>query len=102
MVVHNKSDVPKALIAEFCRRHMIRRLALFGSIVHGDFGPESDVDVLVEFDPAAEVGLDFFTMEEELGRELGRKVDLHTAGSLSRRFREQVLAEAEDQYAPAR
>ena len=85
----------------FCRRHHIRRLALFGSVLRDDFSPESDVDVLVEFEPGQVPGLAFFSMEEELSTILGRKVDLNTPGFLSRYFRDQVLAEAENQYVAA-
>jgi predicted nucleotidyltransferase len=95
-------QLPAPEIAEFCRRHHVRKLALFGSVLRGDFGPESDVDVLVEFEPGARVGLRFFEMEEELSRLLGRKVDLNTPGFLSRQFRDAVLREAEVQYAAPR
>jgi hypothetical protein len=91
-------DIPKDTIADFCRRNRIRRLALFGSVLREDFGPQSDVDVLVEFEPGTRVGLRFFTLEEELSEILGRKVDLNTPGFLSRYFRDEVLAEAEVQY----
>jgi uncharacterized protein len=91
-------DIPKAEVAEFCRRHRIRRLALFGSILRDDFRPESDVDVLVEFEPGARVGLRFFAMERELSEILGRKVDLNTPGFLGTYYREGVLREAESQY----
>jgi len=92
-------DIPNDRIADFCRRNRIRRLALFGSVLRDDFGPDSDVDVLVEFEPAARVGLlRLAGMEIELGAILGRKVDLNTPGFLSDYFRDQVLAEAEVQY----
>ncbi len=65
-------------IAEYCQRNRIRRLALYGSVLRDDFTPESDVDVLVEFEPDARVGLAFFTMHEELSTILGRRVDLST------------------------
>jgi hypothetical protein len=91
-------DIPKERIAEFCRRNYIRRLALFGSVLRDDFTPESDVDVLVEFEPDARIGLRFFTMEQELSEILGRKVDLNTPGFLSKYSRDEVLAEAEVQY----
>jgi len=91
-------DIPKEEVAEFCRRNHIRRLALFGSVLRDDFGPDSDVDVLVEFEPGHVPGLAFFEMERELAELLGRKVDLNTPGFLSRYFREEVLAEAEVQY----
>lgn len=91
--------VDKQRIAAFCRRHRIRRLALFGSVLREDFGPDSDVDVLVEFEGGHAPGLAFFAMEKELSEIFGRKVDLNTPQFLSRYFRESVLAEAEDQYA---
>jgi len=93
--------VDRQKIVDFCRRHHIRRLAFFGSVLRNDFGPESDVDVLVEFEPDYVPGLAFFSIEEELSRILGRKVDLNTPGFLSPYFRDQVLAEAEVQYAQA-
>jgi predicted nucleotidyltransferase len=92
-------DIPSDKIADFCRRNRIRRLALFGSVLRDDFGPSSDVDVLVEFEPGARVGLlKLAGMEIELGEILGRTVDLNTPGFLSDYFREAVLAEAEVQY----
>jgi hypothetical protein len=91
-------DIPKDKIAAFCRRNHIRRLALFGSVLREDFRPESDVDVLVEFEPGTRVGLRFFDMEMELSEILGRKVDLNTPGFLSKYFRDRVLAEAEVQF----
>ena len=88
-------------IAEFCRRHHIRRLAFFGSVLRSDFRPDSDVDVLVEFEPEHVPG--FFQlagMERELSGLLGdRKVDLRTPQDLSHYFRNEVLAAAEVQYA---
>jgi len=93
-----KIDIPKGKIAEFCRRHHIRRLALFGSVLREDFRPGSDVDVLVEFEPGTRVGLDFFAMERELSEILGAKVDLNTPGFLSDEILETALAEAEVQY----
>jgi uncharacterized protein len=86
-------------LAEFCKRHQIRRLALFGSILRDDFGPNSDVDVLVEFYPGVRTGLRFFAIQDELSEILGRKVDLNTPECLSKYFRERVLADAEVQYA---
>ncbi len=89
-------DVDK--IADFCRRNHIRKLSLFGSVIRDDFTPESDVDVLVEFEPGHTPGLDFFVMDEELAQILGRKVDLNTEGFLSPYFRDEVLREAEVVY----
>ena len=91
-------DIPKEAVAQFCRRNHIRRLAFFGSVLRDDFTPESDVDVLVEFEKGTRVGLRFFTLEEELSDIIGRKVDLNTPGFLSRYFRDEVLAEAEVHY----
>lgn len=91
--------IPTGKVAGFCRRHHIRKLALFGSVLRDDFRAESDVDVLVEFEPSHTPGLAFFAMEDELSEMLGRKVDLHTADFLSRYFREDVLREAKVQYA---
>jgi len=90
--------IPKANISAFCRRHHIRWLSLFGSVLRDDFTPESDVDVLVEFEPGHTPGWEFVSMADELTEILGRGVDLHTPASLSRYFRDQVLAEAEEQY----
>ena len=94
-------DMPTERLAEFCRRHHIRSLSLFGSILRDDFRPDSDVDVLVEFKPDGPVGLRFFELEQELSGILGRKVDLSTPRFLSRYFRDEVLAEAEVQYGGA-
>jgi uncharacterized protein len=94
-------DIPREQIADFCRRNRIRRLALFGSVLHGNAGADSDVDVLVEFEPGVRVGLRFFDIQEELSALIGRKVDLNTPNFLSRYFRDQVLKEAKDLYAHA-
>ena len=87
-------------IAEFCRRNRIRRLAFFGSVLRDDFGPRSDVDVLVEIEPGAVVGLfKIHDMEQELSALLGgRAVQISTPKWLSKYFREQVLSEAEVAY----
>jgi len=91
--------VDRAKVAEFCRRHRIRKLSLFGSALRGEKTAESDVDVLVEFERGAVVGLlDLATMELELSDLLDRRVDLRTPSELSRYFRNRVLAEAEPQY----
>lgn len=96
--VQSRIQVPRDRIAAFCRRHGIRRLSLFGSVLRDDFGPDSDINVLVEFKPGIRTGLRFFAMQDELSSILGRKVDLNTPGSLSKYFRDQVLAEAQVQY----
>jgi predicted nucleotidyltransferase len=91
--------IPKDKIADFCRRHYIRRLSIFGSALRDDFTPDSDVDVLVEFQTGYEPGFSFFDMQDELSQLLGQKVDLHTPNFLSRYFRDKVVREAEVQYA---
>jgi predicted nucleotidyltransferase len=91
--------IDEGAIAEFCGQHHVRRLALFGSILRTDFGPESDIDVLVEFKPGHTPGFGFIGLQDELSRLLGRKVDLNTPQSLSAYFRDKVLAEAEVIYA---
>lgn len=93
--------IPKDKIADFCRRHHIRRLSVFGSALRDDFREDSDVDILVEFEPGHVPGLlKLARMERELSRLLGgRKVDLRTPDDLSRYFRAEVLKEAEVQYA---
>jgi uncharacterized protein len=96
-----KVFIDRGQLEQFCRRNHIRRLAFFGSVLRDDFGPESDIDVLVEFEPGHVPGLSFFSMEDELSRILGRKVDLNTPGFLSPHFRDQVLAEARVEYAEA-
>jgi len=90
--------VPEDIMGEFCRRYHIRKLAFFGSVVRDDFGHDSDVDVLVEFDPGHVPGLAFFAIEDDLSRILGRKVDLNTAQFLSPNVRAEALAEAEVHY----
>ena len=89
---------PKERIAEFCRKHHIKKLAIFGSVLGPDFRADSDIDVLVEFEAGHVPGLAFFTMEDELSGIFGRKVDLNTPQCLSRYFRDIVLKEAVVQY----
>lgn len=86
-------------IAAFCRRNAIRHLSFFGSVLRDDFGPQSDVDVLVEFKPDAVVGYFGMTrMERELSEMIGRKVDFRTPFELSRYFRGEVIEEALEEY----
>jgi uncharacterized protein len=94
-------SVDKESIAVFCRKHHIRRLALFGSVLREDFTPDSDIDVLADFEPGYLPGLfGIAQMERELSAILGgRRIDLRTAEDLSRYFRDDVLKEAEVQYA---
>lgn len=98
--METKLHIPKTQIAEFCRRNHIRQLAVFGSALRADFRPDSDLDILVEFEPEHVPGLfGLGRMERELSSLIGRKVDLRTPEDLSRYFRAKVLAEAEVQYA---
>ena len=91
-------EISNQAIEEFCRRHHIRRLALFGSILRDDFRPESDIDVLVTFEPDKTPGFGFIDVQDELSEILGHPVDLHTPASLSKYFRNEVLREAEALY----
>ena len=93
--------VPRQKLAEFCQRNHIRKLAFFGSVLRDDFGPQSDVDVLVEFEEGKTPGLAFFGMQAELSKILDHKVDLNTPGFLNKYFREQVLREAKVEYVQA-
>jgi predicted nucleotidyltransferase len=89
-------EVDRDRLTEFCRRHHIRRLAFFGSVLRDDFGPDSDADVLVEFEPEHIPGLEFMAMEQELAGILGRAVKISTPAFLSPDARERVMAEAEE------
>ena len=88
-------------IAAFCERNHIRKLSLFGSVLRDDFGPESDIDVLVEFEPGITPGLAFFAMRDELSEIVGRKVDFLTEGSLNKYIRDGILADARPVHAAA-
>jgi predicted nucleotidyltransferase len=95
----SRIEVPTEQIQAVCRRHGITKLALFGSVLRDDFRPDSDIDVLVEFQPGQTVGLfDMAEMELELSEIFGRKVDLRTPGDLSLYFRQRVLDTAEVRY----
>lgn len=95
--------IPRGKIAGFCQRYHIRKLSLFGSVLSDDFGPDSDVDVLVEFLPGHTPGyFGLYDMEKELSGLLGgRKADIRTSQDLSRYFRDQVIREASLQYEAA-
>ncbi len=96
----DKVPIPKNQIAAFCQRNHIRKLSLFGSVLRDDFGPESDIDVLVEFEPGAKVGLlKMARIERDLSELLKRKIDLRTPEDLSRYFRQEILNTATVQYA---
>ncbi len=91
--------IDKGKIAEICRRHHIQKLSLFGSILRDDFGPDSDVDVLVQYQPGKVVGFEVFDIEKELSGVFGHEVDLITEKYLNQRLRDRVLNSAEVQYA---
>ncbi len=88
-------DIPQQAIAKICQRYHVRRLALFGSVLHGELRSDSDLDMLVEFEAGHTPGFAFFDIESELSSILERKVDLNTPQFLSSDFRQQVEAEAE-------
>jgi predicted nucleotidyltransferase len=92
-------DVPPDEIAAFCKRHHIQELSLFGSVLRPDFGPDSDIDVLVEFEPEVRIGLKYFKIEDELTDLLGRRVDLTTKDGLHALIRNEVLARRQVVYA---
>ena len=101
--MNEQLSASREALAAFCREHGIKRLAVFGSALRDDFGPESDVDVLVEFEPDQTPGLlGIAGLESELsGFFSGRKVDLRTPEDLSSYFRQDVLATAEVQFPQA-
>jgi len=99
MRVHD-IEIPEDAIADFCRRHGVKRLALFGSILTDDFGPDSDIDILVEFQPSVRYSLlDLGGMWAELRELIGREIDLKTPLDLSRYFRDEVVSRARPLYA---
>jgi predicted nucleotidyltransferase len=93
--------IQKKKIAAFCQKHHIRKLAFFGSVLREDFRPESDIDILVEFEPGFTPGLAFFAMQDELSKILGRQVDLNTPKFISNYFRDVVQKEAQTAYVQA-
>jgi predicted nucleotidyltransferase len=96
----NRLPIGATTLADFCRRHGIGKLSLFGSTLKGTARPDSDVDLLVEFERDSIPDLlSLVEMEEELSDLIGRRVDLRTAGDLSRYFRDEVVRTAEVQYA---
>jgi len=97
--VNLKISLPLEKIQSFCKDHHIRKLSFFGSILREDFGPNSDVDILVEFEKGTKIGFfRFVQLENQLRQIIGRKVDLKTPNALSPFFRGEVLKEAEVSY----
>ncbi len=100
MKKYHNIEFPRERLAAFCRKNNIRRLSLFGSILRDDFSEDSDIDVLVEFEPGKTPSLlGMAGLEIELSEMLGRRVELRTPKDLSRYFRDEVLQKAEPQYA---
>ena len=99
MVYLLEEKISKDKLADFCKNNNIRKLSVFGSFIRGELRPESDIDILVEFEPGLTPGLfSIIKMEIELTELIGRKVDLRTAEDLSKYFRDEVLQNAKLQY----
>ena len=99
MTLTSGLEIPNDKVAEICRRHHIVELAIFGSAARGEMRPDSDIDVLVEFEPDAVYGLEYFGIEMELAEIFGRRVDLATKKWLKPRVRAEILREARVVYA---
>ena len=99
MTLASGIEIPSHKIAELCRRYQVRELAIFGSAARGEMHPDSDIDIMVEFQPDANIGWEFFELEEELARIFGRKVDLGTKRSLKPWVRPSALRDARVIYA---
>src|ERR1051325_9134338 len=92
-------EIPRDWLARFCRRNSIIGVSLFGSVVRDDFHRDSDLDVLVEFEPGAAVGyFDMMRIQREISEKMGLPVDLRTPAELSKWFRERVMEEADVRY----
>ena len=100
MLLQKNINIDRKKIGEFCRKNGIRRLSLFGSVLRDDFRPDSDVDVLVEFEPGRTLGYEFFQMEIDLAQIFGRPVDFVTIDFVSPFIRDKVRSQAETVYAP--
>jgi len=99
MTLSSVMELPSDRIADICKRYGVRELAVFGSAARGDLRPDSDVDILVDFEPDARMGVvKFASLSEELEGLVGRKVDLVTKTGLKQRVRSEVLAEAQLVY----
>ena len=100
-IIDGVANVSSESLAQFCKRYFICRLSIFGSTLHGDSKPASDIDILVEFLPRHTPGFAFARIEDELSDLFRKPVDLHTAPSLSQYFREEIVQEARTIYAHA-
>lgn len=96
--IAQRFNIPPGWLAEFCRRNHIRKLSLYGSVLRDDFRPDSDIDLLVEFEEGHTPGFAIISIEDELSHLVGRKVDLRTAKDLSRYFRDEVVRDAKTLY----
>src|SRR5262245_26708912 len=99
MTLASGLDIPQEKISELCRRHHVVEMAIFGSAARGEIRPDSDIDILVEFEPDAIYGWEYFRLEQELGEIFGRRVDLATKRWLKPKLRDEVLREAHVVYA---
>jgi predicted nucleotidyltransferase len=99
MRINGSIEIPDEAIDEFCRKWKISELALYGSVLREDFGPGSDIDVLVEFEPGCTPGFAFFEIQAELSELFRRNVDLNTPHFLSPRVRRNAEAEAKVLFA---
>jgi predicted nucleotidyltransferase len=98
IIMNNQLNLPHDRIKNFCQKHYISKLSIFGSVLTDNYNSKSDLDILVNFKPDHIPGLNFFYMEEELSKLLGVKVDLNTPAFLSRYFRDEVIKNAKVEY----
>lgn len=100
-MILDRLNITQDDLVDFCRKHRIHRMAAFGSVLRNDFGPQSDVDILVEFEPDATPGWEFFGMAREFSKLVGRPVDMSTFKGIKKSFIHQILDSAEDVYVAA-
>lgn len=101
MIQPHNINIPMQDIESFCRRNSILRLAVFGSATRQDFNAASDIDLLVEFAPGTRLGFDFFRIQDELSKLLGRSVEMTTPDGLRNAYRKSILETAQDIYVAA-
>ena len=98
MIQRDSIHIPLEQLCDYCRNHYIRKMSLFGSVLRDDYKPESDIDILVEFEPEHTPGFSFFDIQEDLSKIFGKVVDLHTPQDLSPYFIDQVLQQCKVIY----